>query len=71
MQTAAPYRSAKFQLIELRIGQDLAERLGVWRRAGVAAAAMARLLTLESGVPLTGETVRSWLRDLDRNGGPA
>lgn len=56
----------KWALIDERLGDtDLAERLLYWRTAGVPANAMARLLTIKTGVVVSGETVRTWLRQLD------
>lgn len=65
-------RTPKYELIEDRLGSPLADRLRYWQTAGVSATAIARLLTMETRVKLSGEAVRNWLRALktpgDENG---
>lgn len=56
--------SDKYQLIDQRLGGNLAAKLLQWDDAGVSAPAMARLLRARTDCPLTGETVRQWLRRL-------
>lgn len=49
-------------LLDQRLDGQLDTRLRYWNDHGVAAEAMARLLHTETGVKLSGETVRRWLR---------
>jgi hypothetical protein len=59
--------SSKYDLIQTLLGDDadLAQLLRRWRAARLSAPAIARLLTLETRVPVSGQAVRMWLRALD------
>lgn len=65
--------SSKYELIQIFLGPDvdLAARLRHWRSAKVSAPAMARLLTLETRIPVSSQAIRRWLADLDDANGEA
>ena len=58
----------KYELIQDRLGRSLADQLRAWTDARVSAPAIARLLEAETGVLVTAETIRTWLRTVDENG---
>lgn len=57
--------TAKYLLIEERLGKPLDETLRYYFGLGVPASAIARLLAHETRVEVTGQTIRMWSRDLD------
>lgn len=57
--------SAKFLLIQDRLGRPLDETLRNFKAARVPAPAIARLLAQETGVKVTGQTIREWTRALN------
>lgn len=60
-------RSSTFLLFEARVSDryDLPSEMRRWRSAGVSAEAIARLLEMDTGMSISGETVRRWMRVLD------
>lgn len=52
--------SPKYLLIEERLGRSLHDQLVVWRASGVPYQAMARLLSAETRVSITGQAVKDW-----------
>lgn len=64
--------ASKYDLIQTFLGDDtdLADLLRHWNTAKVSAPAIARLLTLETRIPISPQAVRMWLRALaeDTNG---
>lgn len=58
--------TVKFQLVDHRIEGDLKERLLYWRLHKVPLEAMARMITTETGVAVTGKTIADWFGRLDR-----
>lgn len=55
----------KYELIEERLGRNLADQLREWRAARLSAPAIARLIQTQTRVAITGETIRTWLRDVE------
>lgn len=68
---AVRHRGTFYQLVDLAIGGDLEEHLRRWGRARVPYRAMARLIQDETGVRISDETIRRWVRSLPplENGG--
>lgn len=67
--TDAPIRTTKYLLVEARLGSSLADYLRTARRAGDVFHNMAFDLTAKTGVPLTHEVVRRWVRTLEMEAG--
>lgn len=59
-----PIRTAKFLLVEERLGRDLAELLTQRRDDKVTFERIARELWTETGVDITSQTVANWCADL-------
>lgn len=58
----ADLTSDKYVLIRAKLGIEPLDQLHTWDAARVPYEAMARLLFMETGVPITGATVQRWLR---------
>jgi hypothetical protein len=58
-------QSRTYQLVDVLIGGDLDHRLRLWKSCQVSVPAMARLLEADTGVDLSPETVRRWVRALN------
>lgn len=54
-----------YHLCNQAMDGHLESQLRRWARARVSARAAAEMLTAELGIPLSRETVRRWLRELD------
>lgn len=59
-----PIRTAKYLLVEERLGRDLAELLTERRDSGVTFERIARELWSTTDVDITSQTVANWCADL-------
>jgi hypothetical protein len=55
-----PKQTRSYQLIEARLGQPLAEHVASRRETGVSWEQIARELDKTTGVPISGQAVRTW-----------
>lgn len=58
-------RSRTYELVDDRLGGSLETSLRLWRECQVSVPAMTRILAASTGVDMSPETVRRWLRRLD------
>lgn len=63
--------SVRYALVNDRLGGTLDAQLKLWRAAGVSYQAMSRIINLETGVPVSRESVRQWVLALDEPNGEA
>lgn len=59
-------QTPKYLLVQDRIGRPLAGLLQYWRLHGVSNQAMARMLSTDTGVSVTGQTIGDWFDRIDR-----
>lgn len=58
-------RSRTYELVDDRLGGDLDRNLRFWRECQVSMPAMTRMLAAQTGVNVSFETVRRWVRELN------
>lgn len=59
---------SKYLRIEQRLNRSLADQLRHWKQARLTAPSIARLLTLETGVPISPQSIRLWMRAIEDEG---
>lgn len=64
-------RTPKYLLIEHLLGRPLEPQLRAWQAEGHSTKRIAILIRQTTGIDLTGETVRTWLMELDAGNGEA